>query len=77
MKYHAKLNIGRIPTDHNDLKGLWLSGYIYDDKHTHGLHPFNDGEYVYTTTVTRVVKRRGKVYVTTKNTTYLLISEPA
>lgn len=63
LKPHAVLRVSTLPE-----VGQVMVGRIYNDTHTHGYHPFQDGTEVYTT---RVIGLVGNIAVTC-NTVYQL-----
>lgn len=57
--------------------GHSFQGFIFEDKCTHGKHPFPDGRYIYTSVVLDIVEEDDKVYFVTHNTVYLVREIPA
>lgn len=51
------------------------TGQIYNDRHTHGLHPFRDGNSVRTSFVEAEFEVNGEKFIETMNTTYKVIKD--
>lgn len=68
MEYHAELKAVSEVTI-----GRSTTGYIFEDTHTHGNHPFPNGSYIFTSTIQDITQVEGVTYIITRNTVYKLI----
>lgn len=63
----------RPPEEMEEVVGGILSGWVFSDTKQEGRHPFSDGKYIETSRVMEVVSEDDKLYIITRNTTYLYI----
>ncbi len=63
----------RPPEEMEEVVGAILSGWVYQDSKQGDNHPFADGKFLDISRVQEVVSEGEKVFIITRNTTYLFI----
>ncbi len=63
----------RPPEDMEEIVGAMLSGWVYKDSKQGDNHPFADGKFLDISRVQEVVSEGDKIFIVTRNTTYLFI----